>query len=307
MRTADRANLYRGVVAVEGLVSAEQAVLDGERAAERSGVVVRSLTTKDEFDGARFVWDEVWPTAPGGTEITAHLMRALHHAGGYVGGAYVDGTMVGACLAFVGRSQDPDGQWHPHLHSHVAGTLPGYGDRGIGTALKLHQRGWALERDFDRIEWTFDPLVRRNARLNLMKLGGVAVDYLVDFYGEMADDVNAGDPSDRFILRWDIASDRVASALSGGVAADSRDELVALGAEVVLHANPDGEPLVLPSSAPVRLVAVPADVVAIRRSDPLLASRWRLALREALEPVVSRGGRVVAQTVEGDYVVEVPS
>jgi predicted GNAT superfamily acetyltransferase len=57
----------------------------------------------------------------------------------------------------------------------------------------------------------------------------------------------------------------------------------------------------------VRIVAVPEDIIAIRRSDPGLASRWRLALREAVEPVVSKGGRVIAQTVEGDYVMEVSS
>jgi predicted GNAT superfamily acetyltransferase len=294
-------------VAVDRAVSAVQAVLDAEHAAERSGVVVRSLSTHEEFDQARFVWDTVWPLPPGGTEITAHLMRALHHAGGYVSGAYADGTMIASCLGFVGRSKDADGSWHTHLHSHVAGALPGHGDRGIGTALKLHQRGWALEQDFDRIEWTFDPLVRRNARLNLMKLGGIAVDYVSDFYGEMTDGLNVGDPSDRFILRWDIASQRVADALSGTVTAPTRDELVALGAEEALHVNPDGEPLVLPSASPVRLVAVPEDIIAIRRSDPGLASRWRLALRAAVEPVVSNGGRVIAQTVEGDYVMEVSS
>ena len=294
-------------VAVERVVTAAQAVLDGERAAERSGVVVRSLSTHDEFDGARFVWDTVWPLPPGGTEITAHLMRALHHAGGYVSGAYVGEKMVASCLGFVGRSRDDDGTWHTHLHSHVAGTLPGYGDRGIGTALKLHQRGWALERDFDRIEWTFDPLVRRNARLNLTKLGGVAVDYVADFYGEMADGINSGDPSDRFILRWDIGSERVADALAGDTVTATRDELVALGAQEALHVNPDGEPLVLPATSPVRLVAVPEDIVAIRAADPALALRWRLALREAVEPVVGDGGRVVSQTVEGDYVMEVSS
>ena len=294
-------------MAVDRVVSAGQAVLDGEQAAQRSGVVVRSLDTHEEFDRARFVWDTVWPMPPGGTEITAHLMRALHHAGGYVSGAYVDGEMVASCLGFVGRSQDLDGTWHTHLHSHVAGALPGYGDRGIGTALKLHQRGWALERGFDRIEWTFDPLVRRNARLNLMKLGGVAVDYVADFYGEMTDGLNVGDPSDRFILRWDIASERVADALSGAVTAPTRDELVALGAEETLHVNPDGELLVLPATSPVRLVAVPEDIIAIRKADPGLASRWRLALRAAVEPVVGKGGRVIAQTVEGDYVMEVSS
>ena len=64
---------------VDRAVSAAQAVLDAEHAAERSGVVVRSLSTHEEFDQARFVWDTVWPMPPGGTEITAHLMLSLIH------------------------------------------------------------------------------------------------------------------------------------------------------------------------------------------------------------------------------------
>ena len=279
-----------------------------ELASARAGVVVRELTTQAEFDEARTVWDTVWPAPPGGTEITAHLMRALHHAGAYVSGAFAGGDIVGACLAFVARGREADGSWHTHLHSHVAGALPGRADRGLGTALKVHQRSWALDHDVDRIEWTFDPLVRRNARLNLVKLGGVAVDYRVDFYGEMQDDINAGDTTDRFILRWDLASPRVDAALSGEAVVPTREALVALGAQRALLEGDDGEPtVVVDAAAPVRLVALPADIVAVRAADPARSARWRAAVREVLEPVISAGGRAVGQTVEGDYVVEVAS
>ena len=47
----------------------------------------------------------------------------------------------------------------------------------------------------------FDPLVRRNARLNLVRLGADVTDYLPDFYGAMDDAVNAGDRSDRLLAR----------------------------------------------------------------------------------------------------------
>ena len=41
--------------------------------------------------------------------------------------------------------------------------------------------------------WTFDPLVSRNARFNLTKLGAHAVEYLPDFYGAMEDGINSND------------------------------------------------------------------------------------------------------------------
>ena len=233
-------------------------------------------------------------------------MRALHHTGAYVSGAYVGPDMIGACLAVVARGKDDDGSWHTHLHSHVAGAIPGRADRGVGTALKVHQRAWALQNGIDRIEWTFDPLVRRNARLNLMKLGGVATGYHANFYGAMEDGINAGDESDRFILRWDIASDRVDAAMSGQRVAPQRAELVALGAQFALDAT-SGEPRVVACEAPVRLVPLPEDIVAMRGMDRALSLRWRAAVREAVEPVVRAGGRVVALTAEGDYVMEVAS
>ena len=47
----------------------------------------------------------------------------------------------------------------------------------------------------DTIVWTFDPLVRRNARLNLIKLGADVDGFEVDFYGNMDDGINSGDPT----------------------------------------------------------------------------------------------------------------
>ena len=280
-----------------------QATADAARAAARGHLEVRALHTLAELAEARTIWDAVWPTAPGATEITQNLLRAIEHAGGYVGGAYAEGRMVGSCLAIVGRSRGEHG-WHTHLHSHVAAALPGFADRGIGTALKLHQRAWALQSDIDRIVWTFDPLVRRNARLNLVKLGGVGVDYLVDFYGVMDDALNVGDESDRLLLQWDLASPRVVDALAGNTPAMSGQDWLALGATDLLVATDEG-PRLCETISPVVLVAVPDDIVDVRRFDLTLAKVWRSQVRAALEPIVRSGGRIVSLTTDGSYVVEV--
>jgi len=276
---------------------------DARRAADRSGVRVRALSTLDELAEARAVWDAVWPTVPGATEITGNLIRAIEHSGGYVSGAYVGDRMVGSCLAFLGRTRE-DAGWHTHLHSHIAAATPGNADRGIGTALKLHQRAWALEHDIDRVVWTFDPLVRRNARLNLVKLGAVAVDYLVDFYGVMDDALNVGEPSDRLLAQWDVGSERVAAALSGAAPAPTHTDLLAGGAEAALVVDDGGEPRVVPTSARTTLVALPGDIVDIRRRDGGLARAWRLAVRQALAPVGVGEAQVVGLTGDGWYVVE---
>ena len=57
--------------------------------------------------------------------------------------------------------------------------------------------------------WTFDPLVARNATLQLPAPGRRTGQYQ-DFYGQMRDGVNAGQASDRMVVSWPL--DKVARA-----------------------------------------------------------------------------------------------
>lgn len=282
----------------------ERAGADADAAATRAGVTCRELHTEAELSQAREVWDVAWPSTIGGTELTPNLARALAHAGSYLSGAYEQDRMVGATLALLGRRRTDSG-WRTYLHSHMAATFPGFADRGIGSALKLRQRAWALDNDIETIEWTFDPLVRRNARLNLVKLGAEVREYLVDFYGEMPDEVNAGDPSDRLIARWELGSTRVDDAVSGRVIAPSSAVLIDEGAVRALVVDGDA-PRPTGQSAQVTLVPLPADIVALRRDAPALAAAWRTAVRQALVPLLEAGACITSLTVEGDYVVEGP-
>jgi len=145
----------------------------------------------------------VWGRA-GEPPLSHETLRALSHAGAYVAGVRRDGGLVGGLVGFLGR--DPDGT--PTLHSHVLGVLEGARAAGVGYALKQHQRRWALDREIGTVTWTFDPLVRRNARFNLVRLGAEASAYHPDFYGEMDDALNAGDPTDRLVVRWRVAAPR---------------------------------------------------------------------------------------------------
>jgi predicted GNAT superfamily acetyltransferase len=176
-------------------------------------------------------------------------------------------------------------------------------DRRIGAALKWHQRSWAIQNGYETITWTFDPLVRRNARLNLLKLGVYVCDYYEDFYGDMADALNAGDATDRAMARWELLSDRTmrAAASLNGLDPDP----IPIGAIVALSVEAD-EPVVLQisSSADVLLVALPADIIDIREKNPALAARWRMAVRSVLSPVLASGMEITGFTGDGSYLVE---
>ncbi|MEV4217963.1 GNAT family N-acetyltransferase [Nonomuraea sp. NPDC049725] len=248
-------------------------------AAARSGVAIRELHAMAEFRQALRLFDDIWHPDPGNVPVPLELMIAFAHAGGYVAGAYEDDVLVGASVGFLAAGRA--------LHSHVTGALVG---RGVGYALKLHQRAWCLRRGLDRITWTFDPLVRRNARFNLAKLGARPEAYLESFYGAMADAINEGDDSDRLLAVWHLTRPP-----GGG--------RVAPGAARLLDAVGE-RPVVTDADGPVVLVATPDDVETLRRADPGAAREWRLATRRVLGGLLAGGARVTGFTDDGDYVVE---
>ncbi|MST35254.1 GNAT family N-acetyltransferase, partial [Acidimicrobiaceae bacterium USS-CC1] len=169
-------------------------------AATRAGVRVGLLRRPPDLVEAHRLLAQVWGGEP---DVGPDLLRAIGFAGGCVAGAHRDGTLVGVSVALVGWHPDDPA---PHLHSHVTGTAPEAQGGGIGFALKQHQRAWALAQGFGEVVWTFDPLLRRNAWFNLARLGAGAPEYLVDFYGDMLDPVNAGQGSDRLLVRWRLDS-----------------------------------------------------------------------------------------------------
>ena len=276
----------------------KRAQADAVRTANTAGVEIRMLNDLAGQNLARRLFDQTWST-DGDTQVTPNLLQALVHSGAYVSGAFIGDRIVGAAFAFPGR--DANGHWH--LHSHMAAVLDDVRDRGIGAALKWHQRAWAIENGYSTITWTFDPLVRRNARLNLLKLGVYVCEYHEDFYGDMADALNVGDATDRAMARWELLSARTlkAAASVNGLAPDP----IPSGAGIALSIENE-EPVVhqVPTTTDVLVVALPPDIIEIRTENPALASRWRMAVRSVLSPALADGMEIVGFTNDGAYLVE---
>lgn len=223
------------------------------------------------------------------------MFRALTHAGNYAAGAYVDGAMVGAILGFLGLH---DGE--VVLHSHIMGFLPEARGRGMGFALKLDQRAWALERGITQISWTFDPLVRANAYFNLTKLGAEAAAYYPDFYGAMQDEINGGGQTDRLLATWSLTSERAVAACEGRPLALDRD----LATYASLLEDVDGRPVLHRGEGPSIRCQMPGDIVSVRRDEPAAASDWRHALRVTLGAAMRDGYTVSGVTRSGWYVLD---
>jgi predicted GNAT superfamily acetyltransferase len=279
-------------------VDAAEAVADA--AALAAGVTIRELTELAELEAVSRLFEGIWGR-DANPPMTTELLRAFAKAGNYVVGAFDGAQLVGACAGFF--SAPAQGT----LHSHIAGVSSLVRGRSVGFALKVHQRAWALGRDVPLIGWTFDPLVRRNAWFNLGKLAAAPVEYLPNFYGGMHDGINGDDDSDRLLVHWDLRSDRVAEACRGRVdRVDAAAELAA-GAVVALGASPLGTPSPGSLDGAVSLVAVPPDVEALRAADPGLAKEWRVAVREALVPLLADGARFAGFDRSGWYVLRRPA
>jgi predicted GNAT superfamily acetyltransferase len=271
-----------------------------ELAATSAGVRIRELTGIAEFEAACRLFDEVWQPDPGSRPMTAELMRALTKAGSYATGAYRGDLLVGTSVAFFGPPADRT------LHSHVTGVHDA--GHGTGYAIKLHQRAWALRHGVTEIAWTYDPLVRRNAYFNLVKLAARPAEYLPDFYGDMHDAINGADRTDRLLVRWDLRAADVAAACAGKLSPASATAERARGASTALSVAADGGPL--PGDATVSadraaLVAVPDDIERLRGADPARASAWRVALRDVLASAMAAGARITGFDREGWYVVAI--
>ena len=157
----------------------DEAVQAADAAALAAGVAVREISDLAELADVVGLYASIWGR-DANPPMTLELLRAFTKAGNYVGGAFEDGRLVGACVGFFhAPSEDA-------LHSHIAGVSRDVLGRHVGFALKLHQRAWAMLRGVSEIAWTFDPLVSRNAWFNLVKLAARPVEYLPNFYGAMA-------------------------------------------------------------------------------------------------------------------------
>ena len=261
----------------------------------------------------------VWPGDE--TEIVpAHLLITVAHNGGFVIGAFyieessaqanqsVGNTtenippgspLVGFVYGFPGLYQTPDGPRLKHT-SHQMGVHPDHRSQGLGFALKRAQWQMVRHQGIDRITWTYDPLLSRNAYLNIAKLGAVCNTYIHDVYGHLRDGLNAGIATDRFQVDWWTNSQRVIQRLSK----NARGKLdlahyLSAGAEIInpTRIDQNGLPqadfdqtekmtsgfIKQKDKPPLILVEIPDNFFELKARDMDLAIKWRMLTRSLFE------------------------
>jgi predicted GNAT superfamily acetyltransferase len=232
-----------------------------------NSIQVRKLENLQDQDSGRKIFDLTW-AMDDGTEITPNLLQAMVHSGSYLSGAFSEDKLVGAAFAFPATNNGL------HLHSHMTAVLDEYRDQGVGYALKIDQWNWAKRNNYSSLSWTFDPLVRRNTKLNIVKLGVDISAYFPNFYGAMPDALNAGDESDRLMVSW------------------STDINAPKARELITHPKPDDI-----------LIEIPEDIIAIRSKDQSESMKWRRQVRDQFMAAFEKNGQVVGFSTNNEYVV----
>lgn len=172
-------------------------------------IVIRRCEGLDEMRACVQLQKEVWIFTD--AELVPLRMFVVgEKIGGQVIGGFESKTLVGFAFSIPGVRGG-----HSYLHSHMLAVHKDYRNVGLGRRLKLFQREDALQRGFELIEWTFDPLEIKNAYLNIEKLGAIARRYNVNQYGITSSPLQGGLPTDRLVAEWWLKSHRVENLLKG--------------------------------------------------------------------------------------------
>lgn len=253
---------------------------------------IRLLETPDDMRLVEEIQRIVWP----GSEtdvVPSHMLITVVHNGGLVLGAFEEEKLIGFVYGFPGLEKTPDGPRAKHC-SHQMGIHPDYRNSGIGFELKRAQWQMVRHQGLDHITWTYDPLLSRNAHLNIAKLGAVCSTYRESEYGELRDGLNAGLPSDRFQVDWWLNSRRVEKRLSKRPRPTLNLTHIAQSGLRPLYA-PQRSNLGLmrpPEHVPafenrLALVEIPTNFMEIKSQDFALARDWRFFSRELFEAAFS--------------------
>jgi len=288
-----------------------------------SKITLRSVTSVEEVEQFQRLEQLIWQS-PAEDTVPVHVAITVIRNGGGMIVAYDDdgpaetGGLVGLTFWFPGLGTPttsaergsrgdadaplplaPRNPLFLKMCSHMAGVLPGWQGRGLGVQLKLAQRDAILTQGATTwVTWTYDPLFRTNAVLNIRWLGALCNTYKQDWYGVMKDGLNAGAPSDRCQVDWWLASARVKERVAQGPGARGEEDALlrdlfvaptvasgtALRAPVACDLPLDGRPLALP---------IPDDIAAIRRADAGLGLAWRLAMRQQLSAAFAAGHVII--------------
>jgi chorismate synthase len=260
---------------------------------------IRPLATHEEREACVELQRETW-----GREFTElvppSLLYAVQKIGGVAAGAFDPrGRLLGFVFGFTGT----EGGKLVHWSDMVAVRADAQG-HGFGQALKAYQRETVLRLGVTVMYWTCDPLVAKNAHLNLNHYGVRVAEYVRDLYGsETRSVLHRGVGTDRFVVAWPLdrrgPPPRPAASLCEA-------PIVNPGTE----SGERGDPERFASAPPPALrIEIPEDIARVQAASLEMAGRWRATTRGAFLWCLAHGYSVTGFTrddaaARGYYLLE---
>ncbi len=242
-------------------------------------ITIRPLTSLADCQACVALQDEVWG-AEYGDSVPASLLQVVTHVGGIVAGAFTpEGDLVGFVFGLTGPIDGEIGHW-----SHMLGVRESARNAGVGRMLKEYQRAELARRGIARMYWTFDPLMAKNAHLNLNRLGARVVEYVQNMYGTTGSPLHHGLATDRIVV---VCATGLEPRQPAYTAAPSSDRCTVLTPEPqdgdVVFGTDDSE---RPSTL---WIEVPADIQRVIASAPAAATAWHAVTRENFQWALGNG------------------
>ena len=203
--------------------------------------------------------------------VPATILKVTQQIGGVTAGAFdASDRLLGFVFGMTGVQGDNLVHWSDLLAVH-----PDARNGGLGERLKHYQRDLLVPLGVKTMFWTYDPLVAKNAYLNIVKLGARPAEYIVNMYGSATQSALHGAlGTDRFVVAWDLTS-------KGHSAEGFPSELD----------DPD-----------VVRVEIPADIEQMIATDFDAAMRLRESTRQAFTSYMAGGYQVIgfSHSMPGD-------
>lgn len=249
-------------------------------ASPHAAITIRSIDTLAELQACVALQEHVW--GAGFSEaVPVSLLKAATYVGGLAIGAYDrDDVLVGFVFGLTGVHEGRTLHW-----SHLLGVADAARNLGVGRMLKEHQRDELARRGIAEMRWTFDPLIAKNAHLNLNLLGARVVRFAPNMYGTTGTPLHHGLPTDRFVVSCPTVD------AAGG---RRRVEMAADDAPVLSLEPRLDDDLLDTRRLPARIrLEVPTDFQGMMAQSPARAAEWHAAVRTQLLWAIG-GGYAVA-------------
>jgi predicted GNAT superfamily acetyltransferase len=250
-----------------------------------SDITIRILKTPDEMEAAVELQKVYWGEDMGDL-VPNHMLMSIANYGGHVHGAYDGKRMVGMLLGFLGADIDPDDDQNAPSRMLIMSkrmvVLPEYRGHKIGENLKLIQAEYARQHGIQLVTWTFDPMLSRNAYLNIHKLRAVGQKYIEDYFGGKSD--NPVLRADRLVVNLWVNHSHLSAQDSPDLSTAPVVNSVSLSQDGLLTPHE-----IQLSDEPVLRLEIPMEFQPIQNVDEGLTERWRNHIRSGFQQLLNAG------------------